>query len=735
MTRAALRAALCVIGLADASLAAAADVSTPASAPLLRCLEPIARDFHVRIVDASEHAAAVACVRPEQQRSLDTALNRLLEPIGLGWRRLDDGTIEVVAAQPASRVDLPALDIEGDPVPEVARPDHPLATPLVERATAYTALDQRWLGTAPLLGFNQLAWYAPNVYGAGQSLAIRGSERDTDYFPALTVTFDGIELGTRLLDDELVPLEDVTNLDLARGPRTFASGAGAQAGAIALKTAAPAAEPSTSGMGGIGNQGAWNGAIAWSGPLGTSDFAATIALDEHDLPSFVRQRAVPAADVEKRRNDFARFKLRYAPDSGFSAQLAALALAGDSSDRQVVVTPAHTSGQPPGPYDPFDGNSYASNPIVARTYAHGAAGFVRYDQPDRWSIDAHASITTITRDSTQWPRDARWSDDELRRRLGVTATEHSASDWTVVTGLERDHVATAFATPLPAGQLFFNYFAASTDSASVWIEHSWSGTWNAGLGARFSYERATMFADKDRSYGYHVPIPLATLEWLPAPDHTLTLSYGTGYRNGGQVDADLTYSPERSRNLELAWRAQWLGGTVHTALSAFDGDIHNHYTYYLSDLGTPLFASVRERGVEFELDADLSERWRLRAGIGALDSHFSSHAYRDGDATSEAPPQTATFGLRYGRNDGWYAAADAYHAAAARYYFPDARLPAYDVLSFRVGYRSRRWEAALIATNALDAKYIERIQLSSANETGFRLGDPRRIELRGKWTW
>jgi iron complex outermembrane receptor protein len=734
MARYTLRAALCIVALARAAALAAAP-DPPPSASLLACLEPIARAFNVRIVDASGFVGSIACVQAGKQNSLDEVLDRLLKPHRLGWRHLDDGTIEVIAAQQTSRVDLPALAIDGDPVPEVVRPDHPLATPLVERATASTSLDQRWLGTAPLLGFNQLAWYAPNVYGSGQSLAIRGSERDTDYFPALTVTFDGIELGTRLLDDELVPLEDITNLDLARGPRTFEAGEGAQAGAIALKTAAPAAEPSMSATAGIGNQGAWNGAIAWSGPL-APDLGATIAVDEHDLPSFVRQRAVPEADVENRRNDFGRIKLRYTPDSGFSAQLAALALTGDSSDRQVVVSPARAPGQPvPGPFDPFDRDSYASNPIVARTYARGAAGFVRYEQPDCWSIDAHASVTTIARQSTQWPHDRQWSDDELRRRLGVTASDHPAPDWTIVAGLERDHVSTSVATPLPAGQLFFNYFAASTDSASIWVEHAWGGTWNAGFGVRSSHENATMFTGNDHAYEYRVPIPMATVEWLPSKDQALTLSYGTGYRNGGQIDAAANYNPERSRNLELSWRAQWLGGMVHTTLSAFDGQIRDRYTYYLSDLGQPILASVRDRGIEFEVDAELADRWRLRAGVGVLNSHYSSLAFRYGDPTSEAPPQTATFGVRYGRPDGWYAAADAYHAAAARYYDPNGRLPAYDVLSFRFGYRASRWETALIAANALDARYIERVQLSAANETGFRLGDPRRIELLGKWTW
>ncbi|HSE11126.1 MAG TPA: hypothetical protein VLB69_00710, partial [Rudaea sp.] len=102
-----------------------------------------------------------------------------MKPNGLDWRRLDDGTVEVVAANRSAIVKLSALSIEGEPVAEPPRPDNPVATPLVARAMAFTAIDQRWLDSAPLLGFNQISWYAPNVYGSGQSLAIRGMERDT----------------------------------------------------------------------------------------------------------------------------------------------------------------------------------------------------------------------------------------------------------------------------------------------------------------------------------------------------------------------------------------------------------------------------------------------------------------------------------------------------------------------------------------------------------------------------
>jgi len=362
---------------------------------------------------------------------------------------------------------------------------------------------------------------------------------------------------------------------------------------------------------------------------------------------------------------------------------------------------------------------------------------VRYDRPEHWTIEANSSITTVSRESSLYPRNfyprnGHWSDDETRRRSGLTISEHPAPDWTIVAGLEQNHMATSFRTPL-AGQ---NYFAASTDSGSLWAEHSWNDAWSTGLGARWLHERTTTFLSGDLGYGYRVPIPLAVVEWHPWAQQVFALSYGTGFRRGGRDDTwGTAYAPERNENLELSWRAQWLGGALHTALSAFDGTIHNRYTYLLSNAaGDPIVASVRDRGLELELDADLSERWRLRAGFGALNSRFSSFVYRYGDPTSESPRQTATFGLRYGLAQGWYGAADAYHTAGAQYYNPSGYLPGFNVLSLRIGYRTAKWETALIATNALAAEYVERVQLS-AGEIGYRLGDPRRVELTVKKTW
>jgi len=737
------RATAWLMAATGACAAAPSYAAESLAQPLVACLEPIAREFHVRIVDASGRGDPVACTQAALPATLDQALQRVLQPNGLAWRRLADGTLQVVTAAAPMAVKLLPLTIDGDPVAETPRPEHASATPLIERATAQTTLDARWLDSAPLLGFNQIGLYAPNVYGSGRSIAIRGTERDQDYFPSLAITFDGVELGYRMLDDELVPLDDVSNLALARGPRTFEAAGGSQAGEIALRTAPPAPESTPSVALGVGNDGARNGEVAWSGPIVGSALGATIALDEHELPTFIRQVVNRAASVDKRRNRFGRAKLRFAPEGPLSAEFSALALSGDSSDRQVVAPPAPTHpGQPlPPPFDPFQRDSYATYPIVAQTHARGAAGYVRYDDAERWTVDAHASVTTILRDSREPPTRTHWTDHELRRREGVTVSDHPGTDWTLVAELERDHVDSAFFTPVAPAQEIYSFFGTWTDSASLWAEHAWGTTWNAGLGVRWLHERTAVAPTGDNHYSYQVPVPLATVEWRPWSAHTISLSYGTGFRSGGQENAAVAgsvYVPERTQNFEAAWRARWLDGTLDTTLRAFDAHAHDRYTYYLSSAtGLPVLVSVRSRGVEFEFEDELSPRWRVRGGAGILSSHYHALVFPNNDPTSEAPPYSATLGVRYGLAQGWYGAADAYRAAAAQYYIsssPAGRLPPYDVLGLRVGYRTAHWDTALIATNAYDSEYYQRIQVSFG-QFGYRLGDPRRVELRLKASW
>lgn len=736
------------------------NVAADESPTLLSCLEHIADAAHVRIIDSSNRAGALSCGPERQTRSLDASLDALLKQTGLTWRTLPDGTIEIVAAVDDTLA-LRPLDIEGDPVDVPRVPQMQSPTPLIDRVLTTTTLDQRWLDTAPLMGFNQIGQYAPNVYGTGQSLAIRGIERDVDYLTALIVRFDGIDLGTRLLDDELVPMHDVTELTIARGPRSFETGGGTEAGAIYLSTAAPSADPTTRLMAGVGTRGEWHSAASWSGPLGTPDLGATIAVERHELPQFINEILVPQASAGKRDGESERLKIVFTPESmpGLTAQLAMLQLSGDSSDRWIQTRVS--DGAPVSQFDPYARDSYDASPTVAQTHARGEAAFVRKETTNGLVVDIHGSNTAIERDSNQLPVTANpaIADHEDRRRIGIDL-RYPFGDWTVATGAEQSNDDLRSDYVYPRSYTFTAIDSRNqidTRSAFVWIEHHWSSEWSAGLGVRnvrddvFQSEAAFdgLVVSASR-YTKSIGIPLALVEWSPMPDQTFSLTSGGGYRDGGIAlypPQLVVYKPENEQETEFTWRARWSAATK-TTLTVFNNDIRDRYTFNpsLPAGSTDSDGRATLRGAEFEVESQIASLWLLRAGIGVLDTTYRTFAHGDvdlsGKPTPAAPSRTAVLGVRYGAQTGWYGAADAYHAEAAEsgpYEFPQLHRPPYSLLNLRAGFRTGPWDASLIVSNALDAHYVDRAELfptlSEASLVRYRLGDPRRTEFRMTWTW
>ena len=483
--------------------------------PMLTCLEGLAAQAQVRIVDASARAATAHCAGLHERVSLEQGLARLLTPAGLAWRRRGEGTLEILAAPQRSRLDLSGLTVEGSPPDDPPRPDGRAPSLLAERAGGLTRIDRPWLDDAPLLGFDQLGRFAPNIYGAGQGLSMRGTERDQDVFPALSVTLDGMDLGTRLLDNELVPLDGLERIDFARGPRSFEAGGESAAGAIRLVSAAPSAEPRLRSTLGLGESGARRAGVEWSGPIDSTGVGATLAIQRRDLPQFFKQAAVPSANSERRENDSARMKLVFLPDyvPGLSAEFSALAISGESSDRWIVQAPDRPDGTPV-PLNFHDRISYAPMPVVARTRAHAAAGAVRYRFGPSAELEINGANTAIARRGAVYPaRDIASFDTENRRRQGAELRLQLQPDWKLALGLERSEVQLyravyqyahgSIADYPPDGRFYVQTnsdpgFSAS--SARVWLEHAGairlspasgcagSGTWRSS-GSPMRYAR------------------------------------------------------------------------------------------------------------------------------------------------------------------------------------------------------------------------------------------------------
>jgi len=749
------------VGVARADEARIFDIDAPAG-PLLGCLEQLSQRSGVRIVDASRRVADSRCGETRERLSLQAALQRWLTPLSLGWKRLDDGTIQIVDAT-RQRMDLAALTIQDAATPQVAQLLEPGAvlapTPLAESATAVTRIQGDWLQRAPQMDLSRIGRYAPNMYGSGQGLAIRGIERDiardTDYFNSLTVSLDGIDLGTRLLDDDVVLLDDLQRIDLVRGARSFEAGSASAAGEVRLLSPAPAAETEFQVGGGWGTEGAAQAHARWSGPLTDGGLSGSAVLAYRRLPDSVRYRYVPEAGDNERKTTNARVRLDYSPDGvpGLQAGLSALVVDADSNDRLVLPDSSVQHGQE-FPRDVFDRVSFARAVGWMRTRGQGLAAFARYESSDDTLLELHANDTNIHRDVRSLPRDGRGQrTNEERNRVGVRV-QRKFTNTTAAAGLERTSFTSDLAedwkpyvsSPLTRSTTRLHL---ETHSAWVWLVQQWSSSWHPGLGLRWlrdsmaEVNNAPVF---DISSHENLLLPLATVQWQPIDGHALVLSRTSGYRSGGsQPTLDLRgyeqYPAERERSTELAWNAQWAASTSSN-FTLFHGMVTQRYTLNLTH-DAPGVAQID--GAELEVVHTFSPRWRARVGLGVLEARNRRGAGGEydrrlaGHRTGSAPPRTQFVGVRYGEKQGWFAALDAFHAAAAQsgpINHRNQRRPAYTLLDGSLGYAADGWQATLVASNLTDAEYAERYVASSrVLPAGWRLGEPRRVELRLDFRW
>ncbi|MBL8299273.1 MAG: TonB-dependent receptor [Rhodanobacteraceae bacterium] len=737
--------------------------------PLLGCLEQIALAARVAIVDRSERVAAAACTGRSVHATLPQALDQLLVPAGLTWRRRDDGAIEVIQALPGERVDLSALTIEDTPLPSLApvTAATPPVTSMAHEAMSITRVERERLSAAPLLSLAQIARYAPNVYASGASLAIRGQERDLDPFSGLSVRLDGIDLGSSLIEGDMVPVEGLAGLELQRGPRSFERGGNATAGALDLYTAAPTDSPSLRASAGLGNDTAMRGSITGSTRFGDSESGMRLALERRVLAEYVHEVYVPEANRDYRVVDNLYAKLNAVPEwlPGFSLEFALLAVSGDDPALYIAA------GQFPFPLA-RERRSYAREAGRTQARALGAALNLQYGRDD-WNLRLSAN-STFARQEGLWLGSGFGPSGDLnneRRRAVGLSGRYTPGDWEMAAGVEFSAVSFA-----DTDTLWISGFRRVADnredldfrtrSGWLWLGHHWGDRLSAGIGLRQVEEKvqqryisisctigagitprpgacATRASQLEYTEGGRAdtstPVPFLVGNWDINDNNRLSLSHGRGIRSAG-TRPEYTQKPERDDSSQLTWQANWFDERLKARLAVFRTLIRERFHLATNSIG----ARGRVHGAEFELDARLGERWRATLGLGLLDARYDYYRYYNENPSPRlpgAPKYTVLAGLRYGAEQGWYGTLDAYHAAEAETALdinPGNRRPAYSLADLRLGYRLDAADFSLTIANATDELYLDRVDFRynvRRQETRYRLGDPRRIELRWQYEW
>ena len=126
--------------------------------------------------------------------------------------------------------------------------------------------------------------------------------------------------------------------------------------------------------------------------------------------------------------------------------------------------------------------------------------------------------------------------------------------------------------------------------------------------------------------------------------HTVYFVVAEGYRRGGanmtpvEMASSRFYQPDSAVSAELGLRSNWFAERVQLNAALFNVDWNNLQIKTTSESGFPLFVNAgeaRSQGVEFDLSAQLSSAFTLRASYSYIDAQITETVtFTEGEATN-----------------------------------------------------------------------------------------------------
>jgi iron complex outermembrane receptor protein len=230
--------------------------------------------------------------------------------------------------------------------------------------------------------------------------------------------------------------------------------------------------------------------------------------------------------------------------------------------------------------------------------------------------------------------------------------------------------------------------------------------------------------------------PKFTLRWQPRDNLTLYGDLSRGFRSGGFNQSGValagvagvfdTFDEQIADTIELGAKATFADDRINTSLSLYSTDLEGAYYFiFLVASSTQNLGSLDEvsyQGIEFELDAALSDNFDLNVGIALTDSEIDNDASIPHVVGQQVPlvsDYTFNLGSTYRRplqNGAEFFIRGDYRIIGKTYWGPGdpgvAPLPwdqsprdDVSVLDMRVGVQGDDWSVAVWAKNLLDEKY------------------------------
>jgi iron complex outermembrane receptor protein len=231
--------------------------------------------------------------------------------------------------------------------------------------------------------------------------------------------------------------------------------------------------------------------------------------------------------------------------------------------------------------------------------------------------------------------------------------------------------------------------------------------------------------------------PKFTLRWRPNDTHTFYGDVSRGFRSGGFNQSGValagvagvfnTFDEQIADTLEIGWKGQFADGRVNTSLAYYDTDLSGAYYFiFLVASSTQNLGSLDEveySGIEFEVNAALTDTLSLNLGIAVMDSEITADAQIPHVVGQEVPlvsDYTLNLGLNYTKplqNGLEFVVRGDLSSIGDTYWGPGdpaafgplpwnqtVRDPV-NLLDARIGVQADDWSVTVWAKNLLDEEY------------------------------
>ncbi len=614
-------------------------------------------------------------------------------------------------------------------------------------------------------GFNM----APLFGGDAATPVIRGLST-TIGEPNVGFFVDGVYSGSRLTMNRLLG-NFIERIEVAKGPQSALYGRNTFGGAINYVTRQPGTEFEGEIEATFGTDGKQEFRATVGGPIGDTPFGYRVGVLSDEFDGYFKNE-LNGSDLDSRDTKGVLGALSWSGDSVF-ANFNLMYNEVDNGDLALRIIDNNSVfvsafGLPPG-FQIYKGTL----PSFDKGYAVTPGGLERDQLFGSFKLDWDmdwATLTSIT-GYNDFSHDRKSDDDYSAREIHFTTTSNDVTElsqefrltgntegniqWMVglyYYDLDDQNDVSSIYDPLFSGtgipQLSSKNTKTdqTTEDLAVFGSLDWfiTDTLTLGISGRYGQEKkdvdvvdtnltsgavGTFVADDDWTSFQ----PRVSLDWQFTDHHMAYASYAMAEKSGGFnvvtisgsiLPEERFYDPETSDNYEIGIKSDFADGRVRTSLAAYYISWEDQIVRAIGATGAILNTNVgatTSKGLEFELEAQLTEHLDLRMGGAYNDASYDDYFFAileplgmnpvlDGQALQYAPEWTGNISLGYNLpvfgNWNWISRWDAnYTDEQSAVQTGDAVIDSVTKMNLRTGLSNGSWSVTAWVYNLTDEQY------------------------------